>query len=66
MIGAVVYELRLTALGLKGTSYRVKIDVSISLTGRQPKPDKKPAADQMPGGFADSVAAQRKNLMASD
>ena len=33
-----------------------KKDLSVPLTGRQPKPDKQPAADQMPEGPASSVA----------
>ena len=36
----------------------MKTDTSIPLRGRQPKLDKVPATDQMPGGFSDSVAAQ--------
>ena len=45
--GAVGYELRLTALGMKGISWYATVDPSFPLTGRQPKPDQIPAADQM-------------------
>ena len=37
-----------------------KKDLSVPLTGRQPKPDKMPAADQISEGFSDSVAAQHQ------
>ena len=78
VIGTVGIRLRLTALGLGMLPYFVVgilpdfnkhkqsdaeiIDGSIPSKGRQPKPDKIPAADQIPGGFASSVAAQRQIL----
>ena len=80
VIGALHYALRLTALESMVVSFFAyenlcvptdadgpvqKTDGSIPLRWRQPKPDKQPGGDQMPKG-ADSVAAQRQNLIPSD
>ena len=67
VIGAVVCQLRLSALGMIGTSGRAKrIDSSVSLTGRQPKLDKIPATDQIPEGFSCSVAPHHLSLIVTD
>ena len=81
VIGAVHYALRLSALesivisffadeSLCSFSRRRKVDMKnsdspVPLTGRQPKPDKKPTTDQMPKESG-SVARQQHSLMASD
>ena len=70
------YALRLTALELRDLADIVignpgsfqssrqqdteKTAASTPSKGRQPKPDKQPAADQMPEGFAASVAVQQQ------
>ena len=80
VIGAVGHALCLTALEsmvvsfflwkpgwfqqMQAAHYR-KTDSPIPLTGRQPKPDEQPAADQMPKGRG-SVAAHWQSLKASD
>ena len=67
VIGAVVNLLRLSALGMIGTSCRaIRIDESVSLTGKQSKPDEIPATDQIPEGSAGSVAMHHHNLIATD
>ena len=75
VIGVVGYALRLTALGMMGCfllaggscavsteagSSSQKKDSSTPSKGRQPKLDKQPAADQIPGGIGGSVAVQQK------
>ena len=78
VIGAVGYALRLTALVLRDLADIVignpgsfqssrqqdteKTAASTPSKGRQPKPDKIPAADQMPGGISASVALYHQVL----
>ena len=60
VIGAVVNQPCLTALeSIDASDYAKQTDGSTPLTGRQPKLDAQPAADQMPRGTG-SVAPQRK------
>ena len=66
VIGAVLHELRLTALGMMGVSCHVKIDGSTPSKGRQPKLDAQPAADQMPGGFVSFSGYAGSNLIQAD
>ena len=67
VISLVDYRLRLSALGVIGTSGREKqIDSSVPSKGRQAKLDKQPATDQKPGGFSDSVAEHYQSLMETD
>ena len=60
VIGQVENELRLSALGMMDVSEYAAMETSLPSKGRQPKPDKKPAADQMTEGFGSSVATQRQ------
>ena len=67
VIGLVGHWLRLSALGMLGTSGRAgQIDSSVPSKGRQAKLDKQPATDQKPGGFSDSVAEHYQSLMETD
>ena len=64
VISLVDYRLRLSALGVIGTSGREKqIDSSVPSKGRQAKWAKQPATDQIPGRSAGSVALHPQNLI---
>ena len=67
VIGLMGHRLRLTALGMIGTSGRAgQIDSFIPLTGRQPKLESIPGRDQIPEGSANSVATHYLSLKGTD